>query len=71
MTLTPIKIAALLAALVGVIEAALPLVPEAYRALMQSALPFLALLAGTLAPQVRVPRRARPPMFPPADGDGG
>lgn len=58
--MTPIKIAALLAALVGIVEAASPLVPVAYHPLMASALPFLTLLAGTLAPQVKVGRKKTP-----------
>lgn len=49
--LTPKKIAALLIGAVGAAEMAKPYLPPQYHAPLMTALPFVSLLAGLLAPQ--------------------
>lgn len=74
MKLTPLKIAGLLTAATGAATQIAPLLPPEYRAPVLGALPFLALVAGLLAPQPHkqaLPNLRKSPLPPtPPSGAG-
>jgi hypothetical protein len=56
MTLTPLKIGTALVGALAVAEQVAPMLPPQYAGAVHALLPFVALIAGLLAPQVK-PRR--------------
>ena len=57
MTLTPLKIGTALLGALAVAEQIAPMLPPQYAGAVHALLPFVALIAGLLAPQVKRPRR--------------
>ena len=72
MKLTPLKIGTALVGAVAAAEQIAPLLPPQYAAPVRVALPFVALLAGLLAPQIKPTlKRANEAKMPPIPRPSG